>query len=205
MTLAVAQQPTLRRVTGVIDEAGLGFDFSRIPDSVMGPAIARGNLVHEAVELVDHGDLDERTVPARIRPYVDAYRQFVADVSYRPIAAEHEVTHPFGYAGRIDKVGWVRAARWLPDVKSAVSLALGPVMLQVAAYVQAWNVTYPTEPITAAGSLQLLPTGKYKWKRLELERAWFVFVAALHLLQRTATRAELDALDAWVRDYPTGG
>jgi hypothetical protein len=193
--------PPLYRVTEVIEEAGLGADFSRIRPAVMEAAQVRGTLVHRAVELVDHGDLDDRSVPPMLRGYVDAYRLFVADVDYRPIITEHEIHHPFGFVGHPDKIGWIRTARQLVDIKTPIALAKGPLLLQLAAYDGGWNAEYPTEPLTGAGALQLGKDGRYRWREHDLHRAWRVFVYALRLLQGVATRAELHELDRWRADY----
>ena len=196
------------RVSLIIDAAGLGADFSRIDPDVMAAAIARGRGVHLAVQLVDEGDLDDRTVPGPLRPYVDAYRQFVADTGYHPVACETRLVHPtWGYCGTPDKAGFLGTDRVGLDVKTPTSLSVGPVLLQLGAYFgpgALWNATYPTEPVQGVATLQLHPKGTYKLRRREPEetmRAERTFLCALKMLRGEASRSELDELDRWTTDY----
>ena len=198
------QSNRLLRVSEVIRDSGLGSDFSHIPARILDPAIARGNAVHKAVELIADGDLDRDSVPEHLRGYIAAYDRFVAETHYQPIATEIDLHHPLGFAGRPDSIGWVAGYRYLVDLKTPLVVNPGPLLLQLSAYWQAWPVTFPTEPLRGVGCLQLRPDGKYKWRRHDLSVAWSVFCSALAMLQGRASPAQLAAIDAWASRYPVG-
>ena len=166
-------------VTQVIDRGGLGADFSMVPEARMREATQRGRWVHDAVQFLDEGDLDDATVPGHIAGYVEAYRSFRGDTGYEPIACEVRLYSPtYGYAGTPDKIGWLGPWRILLDVKTPLSLAAGPVLLQLAAYEHLWREAHPKETLDLR-TLQLRPNGTYKLRPLDTGLAWRVFQLAL--------------------------
>lgn len=115
----------------------------------------RGTYVHRACELDDTGELDEASLDAVLRPYVDAWRAFktesgiTIDLIEKPVASEI-----YRFAGTVDRTGTVFGEPALLDIKSgAVQSATA---LQTAAY-----------EIALGGKLKryavrLMNTGKYK-------------------------------------------
>lgn len=124
----------------------------------------RGTAVHKAVELVDKGTLDERTLDPRLHPYVAAYRRFLPESGYKPLRWEVPLHHDkLGYAGTIDKVGTLNGRVGILDIKTSRSVdpAVEP---QLCAYEILWNEHHPESPIQWKYALQLNddgPAGKY--------------------------------------------
>ena len=122
------------REAGLIDEQWYN-DFSR----------DRGSVVHLATEFLDDDQLDEDSVDERIKPYLDAYRQFKIDSGFEPLPIVDQVTgceviseaHRFqpkyGYAGTIDRIGMLKSGRKaVIDIKTGAAHATH--RLQLAAY-----------------------------------------------------------------------
>jgi hypothetical protein len=205
--LTIPDVPAEPRVTQVIDMAGLGADFSMVPKWRLAQAIERGNLVHRAVQLVDENDLDDRSVPEHLTGYVASYRLWKTATAYRPIRCEEDVYHPtWRYWGRPDKQGFLGTERVMPDIKTAVSLSPGPLLLQLAAYRLAHNAMRTTEPVSVIGSLQPQADGRMaKWRRVNVDRAERVFLYALRMLRGEANATELAEIERWARTYAPKG
>jgi hypothetical protein len=196
----------LASVTRIISDAGLGVDFSMIPPAKMAAAQARGNLAHKACELDALGILDEATVPESTMPYLDAFRDFRAAVGWRPILIETRLVHPLGFTGQPDTVGWLGSERLQLDLKTPLTVSPGPILLQLAAYDALHRHNFPAEPLQGTAVLQLRPDGTYRLRRrdpVEIATAWTVFVAAFCMLRGTATDAQIRAIAAWARRYPS--
>lgn len=90
----------------------------------------RGSLVHTTLEYEDRGELDEATLDPRLRPYLDAYRQFKHEAGVEAWDGIElrlaDLTK--GYAGTIDRLG----AFGLLDFKSGTPEPW--IRLQLALY-----------------------------------------------------------------------
>lgn len=156
---------------------------------VMERALRRGSEVHRLTRAIDEaGDeldaLDDHFDPADESHeninYVAAYHRFLRLSGYRPIAWEKVLYHPtYDYAGRSDMIGWFGRKRVMGDRKTDRQLHRA-VWLQLAAYREAWNATYPTEPIDETGALILRADTTFEWKPNPLEPGDFpYFVGAM--------------------------
>ena len=169
------------RVTAVLRAVGLAPVFPGVAPSVLEAAQARGTAVHEAVEALVYGYLEEAEVPAPAAPYVSAFRKFLAEASFEPIAAERLVEHAaWRYRGHVDLVGWLHGHRALVDVKTGDA---DGAAVQVAAYVDAWNVQHPDQAVVAGAVLHLRDDGTYRYEEVELPAAMPVWHAALVVYQ----------------------
>jgi hypothetical protein len=135
-------------------------------------AAKRGTAVHMACQFHDEGDLDESTVDATLRPYLTAYRLFLAESGFKPLRIEESLAHPiYRYAGTFDRVGELNGAGALVDIKTG---ALVPeTAIQTAAYAGLLD-----HPVRRFG-LQLRANGRYSLKEYADRNDWKIWLAAL--------------------------
>lgn len=95
----------------------------------------RGQAVHVAIHYLNENDLDDSTLHSIVRPYVAAYRKFVAETGFVPCLIEHRIYDDvYGYAGTLDVTGTWKLSDGLilPDYKTGA--VADHVALQTAAY-----------------------------------------------------------------------
>jgi len=182
--------PTWPRVSAILAESGLGPDFSGIPVDVLAAAQARGVAVHALAEAVVYRYLDESDVTPTTAPYLHAFRAFLSESAFQPVAAEFRVEHiGWKFCGHPDLWGWLLAKRALIDLKTSASLDLDAAARQLAAYRMAMEATRPTEPIEVTAALQLRADATYRFHELDTHgRAEQEFTAAVvvyHAKRRT--------------------
>lgn len=78
----------IESVTQVIRKAGLGDDFSAVPQDRMAYAQRRGKMVHLACQYYDENCLDLATVDPAIQGYVEAYIRFRREKKLNVVAVE---------------------------------------------------------------------------------------------------------------------
>lgn len=160
------------RVTDVLKAAGL-ID----PTWFTQEARDRGQAVHLATELHDQGELDES------QPWGDAkavkrfqtYQRFRREKNCNIIAVEHEITHPLGFAGRMDRLVEMDSRRGVLDIKPPGESAWHPI--QLAAYQAGAGPEWPCR-----WNLYLGETS-YRLVERKNPHDWNVFKAALILAQ----------------------
>lgn len=177
----------LPRVTDILAAVGLGPDLSMVPPDVLAAARERGTAVHALVEAQHYRYLDEADVTPELAPYLAAYRQFLAESKYEPIACEIEVVDAkWGYRGHPDLVGWLLGNRIVIDIKTG-NAAGGDY--QVAAYGAAWTAERPSEPVKAGAILHLRADGTYRFEEIEMAPALDIFRAAV-IVHRAQSRRQ---------------
>src|SRR3990167_11512697 len=77
----------------------------------------RGQHVHQAAHFFDDDDLDLDSVRPEIRPYLDAYIAFRRDTGFYPVLIDQRLYHSRGYAGTLDRVGWLNDPLGQIDLK----------------------------------------------------------------------------------------
>lgn len=107
-----------------------------IPKAVLEAAAEFGRHVHEACHFDNMGTLDYDALDPQLRPYVDAWRNFLRDFKAIVVASEVMVacdTVYHRYAGRLDAIVRIGRDLWLIDIKSTSTIprTVGP---QTAAY-----------------------------------------------------------------------
>lgn len=168
----------LPRVTEILAAVGLGPDLSMVPPDILLAAQKRGTAVHEAIEALAYGYLDEAAVDPEIAPYLDAYRRFVRESGHEALASEVEVIHPaWQYVGHLDRIGWLLGRRVVLDFKTGT--AMDGVEYQLAAYCAAWDAQHPTEPVAGAAAVQLRDDGTYRFHEVAIPAALPVWYAAI--------------------------
>ena len=136
---------------------------------------------------LDENDLDEASLAPEIVPYVDGYREFKAKTGFRPVLIETRVGHPMGYAGTLDRVGWLNDRLVQIDLKSGQLPKWAG--LQTAGYETAlkWMIEHMLIPMPAFPearfALQLSKDGKYKLHPLTNRSDEADFYAALQVHQ----------------------
>lgn len=83
----------------------------------------RGTYVHMATQFLDEDDLDESSVDATYKPYLDAYRKFLDEVQPKWSAIEQWVFDEIlWYAGTVDRVGVIFDKKVVLDIKTGVKM-----------------------------------------------------------------------------------
>ena len=160
--------------------------WAGIPADVLEAARDRGDAVHYACELFDHGVLDMDSLPEEIIGYVKAWQDFRAVTGFHPDVIEALVSHPtYRYAGRLDRVG--RFARGLRRQRVTTGAAL--VDIKTGAPTPAWGpqtaayaAAYRGEKIRARYCVQLSADGTWRLHALDEPSDLSVFLAALTVI-----------------------
>lgn len=179
------------RVTEILADTGLGPDLLLIAADVLERARVRGQRVHAAIEALTYGFYEpaEHDPDGDLGGYLGAYRKFVAEAKYEPLAAEVEVVHEaWRYCGHPDTVGFLGKHRVILDFKSGM-LGLQGVEYQLAGYTEAWNHQRPRELVSAAAAVELRPNETYRYHEVDLGSAtpvWYAAVTVYHARQRRA-------------------
>ena len=147
----------------------------------------RGQHVHQAAHFFDDDDLDLDSVRPEIRPYLDAYIAFRRDTGFYPVLIEQRLHHSAGFAGTLDRVGWLNDRLIQLDLKSGgMPKSTG---LQTAAYEMALEELVRDGVIKlerfpeARFALQLSAEGKYKLYPMEGQQDRYYFLGALAVHQ----------------------
>ncbi|MGH7311367.1 MAG: hypothetical protein ACREK6_22005 [Candidatus Rokuibacteriota bacterium] len=171
-------RPLYPRVTQILCDLGLDPDFSGVPAGVLEAARKRGTAVHEAMEAMTYGFLDNET--PEIAPYLCAARKFLSESGYVPEVAEVQVVNDtWRYRGHLDNLGMLQTRRAIVDWKTADSLEIAYASYQLAGYFDAWNTMHPTTPAQAAVAVQLRSDGTYRVWEIDLAAAMPVWRAAV--------------------------
>lgn len=158
-------------VTGYIDAAGLGPDFSAVPPDRLERAQDRGTKVHQCLHYLNENDLNIETVDPAIQGYVKGYQKLLTECKIRPIAIEKKMVvpdflvdaegNPIGLGGTPDLICWLNGRRVLIDYKTCAVLSKSTA-LQLMGYKLLWERLYPNFLIYEWYSLKLKPDGTYK-------------------------------------------
>lgn len=125
-----------RVVPGVTEVLRPLQDFDHVQAGVLAAAADFGQNVHEAVNLLNRGELDFDTLDLALVPYVQSWQGFLEASGAVILASEQAVySKTYGFAGTLDAVAFWKGDAII-DVKStaAVPRTVGP---QTAAYKEA--------------------------------------------------------------------
>jgi hypothetical protein len=145
-----------------------------------------GQALHLATQLHDEGRLDEASIDDAVKPYFAAYLKFVAERQPKWSVIEEPHGNPIlGYAGTIDRAGWIGGVDGpaLCDFKTVAELhpAVGA---QLAGYARLMNARGARR-----FALQLLPSGDYKLVPFESPDDDSAFMGCLSIYHWRAKRA----------------
>lgn len=134
-------------------------------------ARVRGQHVHQAAHYFDEDDLALDSVRPEIQPYLDGYIKFRQDTGFYPVLSEQRLVHSLGFAGTLDRVGWLNDRLIQLDIKSGGLPKWAG--LQTAGYEMALEELVSKCVITlerfpeARFALQLTADGMYKLQPLK--------------------------------------
>lgn len=159
-------------VTQVLDPL---LELDGIPRHLLEAAARFGTHVHQACHLLNQGVLDESSLDDALRPYVDAWKKFLADAKATVVASELRVAHlQLRYAGTLDAIVMWRGRRCLIDIKTSTQIprTVGP---QTAAYAQALGKKLYRYCV------QLKADATYRTVPLRDPADWSIFLSALNI------------------------
>lgn len=171
----------IRSVTQILNDAGIVDTTYFTPEAAL-----RGKYVHEATQYHDEGTLDPSTVDPAIQPYLQGWIQFRALTGFKPALIEAKIWHSCGYAGTLDRAGWLNGRFVLLDIKSGAVAAW--TALQTSGYehglverIKAGDIDCPMPQGRLA--VQVTRQGKFKVVPFEDFRDRDVFLAAHQVSQ----------------------
>jgi hypothetical protein len=135
-----------------------------IPDYQRDTSADIGTRVHRLVEQLARGSEPDATPEEA--PFVDAYRQFLADFQPRFLAVEEMVCSlRHGYAGTLDAIAVIDGETWVLDTKTGSGI-YAETSMQLAAYAGAEFIGRPGIPrrfrlprVTRYGVIHVRPEG----------------------------------------------
>lgn len=146
----------------------------------------RGHYVHEATHYHDEGSLEMSSLDPIVAPYVKGWIDFRKQTGFRPLLMEERIWHSSGYAGTLDRAGFLGDRFILLDIKSGGLPAW--TGLQTSGYEAALFERILQKDIDAPMpkgrfALQLTKESKFKLKEYTDFRDRDIFNAALSVSQ----------------------
>lgn len=167
-------------VTGILKSTGI-IDYSMIPQNVLQAAARRGTAVHVALEYLDKGTLEPKSVDPELLGYLQAYDRFVLESGFEVAHVENRVFDAIHqYAGTLDRTGFIGDTLVILDFKTG--LVLPGHALQISAYANCLPLPRRFRRI----ALKLNNDGTYRVHEFplhEYRRDLDVFLAALSCQQ----------------------
>jgi hypothetical protein len=145
----------LKSVTQILDAAGMISPYCKDEE-----ARFRGTKVHEYCAIDDETPIDLRTIPAKFRGYLRAWRMFRRDTGFTPSLIEHRVDCvDHGYSGRFDRLGYTPGSiGTVLDIKTSKTGAVPDyARLQLVAY----GFAFDRQRVFARTAVSLKPDGTY--------------------------------------------
>lgn len=137
--------------------------YFRVPLDRLRLAADRGTAVHSLTEAYDRGQTTLWEADEALAGYLEAWIAFRYATGFEAEAIEERVYHDrYGYAGTIDRVGYLFGNLAVLDIKTGKHL--GPAVgVQLAGYQCAANHQYPCRPeVTHRYAVQLADDGTYQ-------------------------------------------
>ena len=143
------QRPSVTQVLSIANS------YKWVNKNILDKAGKFGTAVHKATELYDHNNLNMESLAVVLIPYLEGWKQFLADTSFRIIEIECQVASKLGYAGTFDRLGYLDNKLTLVDIKTS-TVVPKTTALQLAAYAHAYEEIYKKR-IQQRISVQLKP------------------------------------------------
>ena len=161
------------RVTAVLKCVGLCPAYG--PEAEL--ARVRGTALHAATHMDDEGDLDDASVDDAVRPYLEQWRKFRAELQPVIVGIEEEVRHEgLRYVGHLDRRVVMAGREGILDIKSGAEQPWH--RLQLSGYSHAVKCKGGLPPRWA---VYLTPEA-YTLKRFDDDHSdWSAWVAAISL------------------------
>ena len=158
-------------------------DFSMVPPDVLERKCALGSALHMAIALDHEGDLDEDSVDPAVRPYLDGWRKFVADMGRALVIHAAEVpmaSKRYGYGVTPDIWGAIGGEPCVVELKSSSVIHPATALqtaAQEAAIFEAGHFSEFRTLVVRRFCVQLKPTGGYAVKEFNSAGDFGVFLA----------------------------
>lgn len=172
-----------RRLPSVTQVLSILQDWSAVDPELLANAAEFGTHVHQAVDLVNRGQLDWTALDPALRPFVDSWVSWVHDTDATVLHTELRLAHPsFGYAGTLDALVRIKNRLCIVDVKTGqVPHTVGA---QLAAYARAFEFNAKdlglAPDVRRRLCVQLTADG-YKSHELTDPSDWSLFQSALNV------------------------
>lgn len=132
-----------KKVPSVTQVLSLAGEFKYVNKDVLERAAKFGTAVHKATELYDQNNLNLDNLDPALMPYLQAWKKFLNETNFKILEIEKIVgSNRMGYAGTIDRIGYIGDDLTLLDIKTTTTIAR-TVPLQLGAYAAAWNENNP--------------------------------------------------------------
>lgn len=125
-------QPSVTTILGLIGE------YKFINKDILDRAARFGTAVHRATHLMDENRLDVGTLAVALVPYLEGWKKFLSETGFQILDCECKVASKKGYAGTLDRVGYLDNSLTVLDIKSG-STVPKTTSLQLAAYGKAFE------------------------------------------------------------------
>ena len=150
-------------------------------------AKTRGTHVHQAAHFFDEDDLALDSLRPEIRPFIDGYIKFRKDTAFYPVLVEQRLHHTAGFAGTLDRVGWLNDRMIQLDIKTGsvpdwAGLQTAGYEMALEQMIQLGKIELEAMP-EARFALQVTAEGKYKLWPMNGHRDREFFLAALTVHQ----------------------
>lgn len=133
----------------------------------------RGTKVHQTIEFYDADELDEDSLDAVLRPYLEAWRRFRAEAHVAVEASEVRLaSEVYGFAGTIDKLATIGIVPAILDIKT------GQVQPWAAIQLAAYHILL-NQTARKRYAVQLNNDGSYRLQEFKDRNDRAVFLAAL--------------------------
>lgn len=144
----------LPSVTSILKAEGLMGDMQFATEWHMD----RGTHVHRTIELYLSGTLNEETLDPQLRPYLSAFKAFMAATGFEVYGYETQMFHPmYRYAGTPDLWGLLDGKLTVFDIKTGVSAAWHKAQCGAYVFLIEAGTMYlpPPRTVSQAGCLYL--------------------------------------------------
>jgi len=185
-------------VTNVLRITGISRDLRMVRPDVLEAKRQIGIALHRCLHFLQERDLDPTSIDDQLQPYLSAYRLFVKQHGFKQESVElHLAPTLLGmpYGMTLDVTGLIRGEPWLIDFKTSTGNPDYGWSIQVAAYAHGMGPPLIPPFYYRRASLQLLSSGKYKFKEWTDPGDLEEFQWALAIVWRRINRGEKPWID----------
>ncbi len=178
----------LKNVTGILNACGLMQDYKEVSDGERTAAMEKGTHMHTMIALAIEGTLDEEKLDPKLKPYLVAFRKFVAEKKPKfhrtefIVGTPDDKDHDVGWAGTCDAEATIGKVRGVIDWKSGEKAKWH----RVKTY--AYRSALPSE-VCGRWCVYLGEDGNYKFEEHEDESDHAAWDACLALTEWRARRS----------------
>jgi hypothetical protein len=187
-TLGKRRVPSTTQALAV---AGIAPDYRRVDPLVLRRKRALGRALHLCLRLIAERDIDPASVDPELEPYLDAHQLFVKDRGFKMLSVEEPTFAELAglpYGMTPDVTGLIRGQPWLIDYKMIEGQPQESWGVQTSAYVNGLPVLMIPPFKYRRASLQLMSSGKYRFKEWDDPGDLEEYRAALFLTWRRINR-----------------